>query len=131
MDSPLEGAGFEPSVPVLGGSVCRVMSLFGLRGIRRRNEGLDSVRLARSGCPPQSMELIFFRHPAHCARVLGYSVYDAVGNGGRLRDSLISRINSLMARFNSLLGRINSLFRCVGNCLVRYWSNSIFAGVDA
>src|SRR5882724_9583752 len=50
--SPVEGAGFEPSVPVLGGSVCRVISLFGLRGIRRRNEGLDSVRLARSGFPP-------------------------------------------------------------------------------
>src|SRR5882724_959530 len=79
-DSLLEGAGFEPSVPVLGGSVSRVISLFGLRGIRRRNEGLDSVRLARSGFPPQSMELIFFRHPAHRARVLGCSVYDAVGN---------------------------------------------------
>jgi len=57
----VEGAGFEPSVPVLGGSVSRVISLFGLPGIRRRNEGLDSVRLARRGFPQQSMPMAIWR----------------------------------------------------------------------
>src|SRR5438477_11903370 len=57
-----------------------------------------------SGSPSGQVKLIFLRHPAHPAAVLGHSVYVAA-KSRPARDSLIRRINSLMARFNSLLGR--------------------------